>query len=242
MSILGMVALASMHAQIAMPVLWLSPNGNVEVAGKPIKARMTNGAARIRLNNGYAYDFNGTRGAILVPDMAELHLTKSITVSLWINLRSYVNDGPGAQILFRGDDRSGVDPYTLVIHSNGTINFGIQDEDHQGMSVTGEIPLNRWMNVLGSYNGENGELKLWLNNECVAYSRTSKRPFANLDPAWAPGIGIGNVQNDTGPHNQPLNGMVADLRLYDRVYEPEDISSLFQPWDNPPAAKRLTVH
>jgi hypothetical protein len=242
MGILGMIALASMHAQAATPILWLSPNGNIEVAGKAVKARMTVGATRVRLSGGFAYDFNGTRGGILVADLPELRLTKSITVSLWINLRSYVNDGPGAQILFRGDDRCGVDPYTLVIHSDGTIHFGIQDGDDRGMSVGAEIPLNRWMHVLGSFNNETGELQLWVNHDRVAYSRTSRRPFANLDPAWAPGIGIGNVQNDAGPHNQPLNGIVADLRLYDQVYEPDAVDDSRSFWDNPPASKRNTVH
>ncbi len=36
---------------------------------------------------------------------------------------------------------------------------------------------------------------------------TRIRPFARLDDRAAPGVSIGNVQFDKGPHNQPLNGL-----------------------------------
>lgn len=238
MDLLAILALASIHAQSGKPLLWLSPNGQIEVEGKAVHARITTGAARVRLSGGYAYDFNGKHGGVLLDDLPQFHLTGSMTISLWINLRSYVNDGPGAQVLFRGDDRCGVDPYTMSIHSDGTINFAVQDDQDRGYGINGEIPLNRWTHVLASFNSETGEMRLWLNHESVAYARTSRRPFALLDPAFSSGIGIGNVQNDHGPHNQPINGTIADLRLYRGIYAPDEVDRGYSPWDNPPQARR----
>lgn len=153
-----------------------------------------------------------------------------MTISVWVNLRSYVNDGPGAQILFRGDDRNGLDPYTLSIGPTGIISFGIQDDQARGMAVGSEIPLRQWIHVLASFDARTGAEQLWLNRTPVAWAKTTRRPLEILDPGYAPGIGIGNVQNDHGPHNQPLNGMIADLRLYDRAYDVDMVEPMGIPW------------
>ncbi len=234
MGIFAIVAFAGLHAQVVPPLLWLAPSGQIEVAGKPVSARVTPGASRIRLPGGYGFSFDGTHGGVLLPDLPALRLTGSMTMSVWINLRSYVNTGPGAQVLFRGDDRNGLDPYDLVVHSDGTIWFAVQDDQDRGFGVAGEIPLRQWTHVLGSFDATKGELKLWLNHELVATAKTTRRPFETLDNAFAPGIGIGNVQNDHGPHNQPLNGMITDLRLYDRIFEPDAIDEGVPPWTGDP--------
>ncbi len=205
------------------PVLWFDLKGNVLVNGHSANAQFNPGVGKVNTPDGLAYNFAGHKSGILLGDNAALRLTGSITVSAWIYPRSYVNDGPGAQILFRGDDRCGHDPYTLVIQGDGTINFGIQNDDDQGMAVKGELPLNRWTHVLASFNDQTGELALWLNGREEAYAHTVKRPFANLQPAFTPGVGVGNVQNDKGPHNQPFNGMLADLRLYSQVITPNEL-------------------
>lgn len=243
MGLLALFAAAGVHAQVALPVLWLPPSGEILVQGKPAQARITNGAARIRLAAGYAYSFNGVHGGVLLGDYPALRLTGSMTMSLWLNLRSYVDAGPGAQILFRGDDRCGVDPFDLVIHSDGTIWFAVQDDKDRGFGIASEIPLNRWTHVVATFNANSGDMNFWLNDEHVAFAKTSRRPFEILDNNYAPGIGIGNVQNDHGPHNQPLNGMIADLRLYDRVIQPDLIDETPAPWDNPPVSlSRQTVN
>ncbi|HWA82121.1 MAG TPA: LamG domain-containing protein [Fimbriimonadaceae bacterium] len=234
MHFLAFMTAAAVYSQAPLPVLWLAPTGEVLVQGKAVQPRITPGAWRVRLSGGYAYTFNGVHGGVLLQDYPALRLTGSMTMSLWLNLRSYVNDGPGAQILFRGDDRCGVDPFDLVVHHDGTIWFAVQNEQDLGYGISGEIPLNRWTHVVATFNASTGQLKMWLNNELVATGLTSRRPFAALDDKYAPGLGIGNVQNDHGPHNQPLNGMIADLRLYDKVVEPAIMDEAAPLWDDPP--------
>lgn len=215
------VLAASGTLQFADPVLWLNLKGEVLVDGQSVKPRMTPGASRFRGQNGMTYSFTGERGGILFPDLPNFRLTGSISVATWIYAKSYVNDGPGAQILFRGDDRGGLDPYDLVIQGDGTIVFGISDQNYQGMCVKAELPLNEWTHVTASFNARSGELLMYLNGEPVAKAKTSKRPMWDLDTNIAPGLGIGNVQNDQGPHNQPFNGMLADIRLYRDVVTPD---------------------
>ena len=73
-------------------------------------------------------------------------------------------------------------------------------------------------------------MRLWIDRKEVASMLTTRRPFADLDPAFAPGVSVGNVQNDQGPHNQPLDGVVADLRLYATALTPADIDDGMPPW------------
>jgi hypothetical protein len=224
MGIASLVAFSILpKIQAPEPSLWLHPNGKVSIEGRSFNPRFAPGARVYRTQHGATYDFDGKRGGLHFGDLQQLKITESMTVAVWINPRSYVNDGPGAQILFRGDDRNGVDPYTLVVLSNGTINFGVQDEQHRGMSVNAELPLNRWSQVVANWDSQSGFLKIWLNGELVGMAKTSWRPFASLENSAAPGLSVGNVQNDKGPHNQPFNGMLADLRLYRGAWEPEQI-------------------
>lgn len=191
----------------------------------------------VKTSFGATYDFHGPRSGLHFGDLKQLKVTDSMTVSLWINPRSYVNDGPGSQILFRGDDRNGLDPYRLVLHPDGTINFGIQSESNGGMHVTAEIPLHRWSQVVANWDAETGFLKIWMNGELVGMAKTSLRPLMELDRNYVPGVAVGNVQNDQGPHNQPFNGMLADLRLYRGAWTPEEIGVGGQYHD--PAARKL---
>jgi hypothetical protein len=225
MSVIAALAIA-VQVQAPEPVLWVQPNGQITINGKPAPHTLSPGTRAVKTSLGVAYDFDGRRSGILIPDVRPLAVTDSFTVSTWVNLRSYVNEGPGAQILFRGDDRNGHDPYTLVIHSDGTVNFSVQNAEDQGFHVTAEIPLRQWTHVLGSWDMTTGKLLMWIDGKNVAFATTKVHPFANLDPATAPGIGIGNVQNEKGPHNQPINGQLSDLRLLRGVWTPEDLGIL----------------
>lgn len=223
MSIWALTAAMMANAQAIQPVLWMNLRGDILVSGQPTTPRFTPGASRTRTVDGVAYNFTGVHGGVLFGDLPALKLSDSITVSAWLNPRSYVNDGPGAEILFRGDDRSGYDPYWFVIQGDGTINFCVGDDHDRAMNVKGELPLNRWTHVTANFNATTGELKMWLNGELVGYSRTSLREFVELDKGWTPGVGVGNVQNDQGPHNQPYNGLLADLRLYSQALTPDQV-------------------
>lgn len=222
MSILAAFMLAA-QAQSPEPVLWLTPHGRITVMGKEIEPTFSPGTRTIKTPQGVVFDFDGRRSGINLPDERAFAITDSFTVSTWIYLRTYHNDGPGAQILFRGDDRSGLDPYSLVVHPNGTIHFSVQDAQDRGFHVSAEIPLAKWTHVLGSWDMETGKLRLWLNGENVAFATTTVHPFATLDKGWTPGLGIGNVQNEKGIHNQPMNGQLMDLRLMRGVWTPEDL-------------------
>lgn len=233
MTILAVAALLVGSQTQPEPLLWMRPTGEITIAGAPAQYETSPGTTKVRAPGGIAFDFDGRRSGLLLGDPPQLKLTGSMTVSAWLYLRSYINDGPGAQVLFRGDDRNGLDPYSLAIIGGEAIQFGVCNDRGLGMAVASEAPLFKWFQVVGTFDDTSGQLALYLDGRLMATALTTRRPFAELDPAWAPGMGIGNVQNSRGPHNQPLNGMIMDLRVYDQVVDPAGLTAGRPFYDRP---------
>jgi len=200
------------------PVLWINPTG--EVPG----GRFGAGTYLTDTPYGIGMDFTGVHSGLFLPDAPQFHLTKSISISSWLYLTAYTNQNnfaPGAQVLFRGDDRSGNDPYHLTVLSDGTICFSIEDRASRGAFVNAPIDLHRWTHVLGTFDESTGRISLYIDGGLVRRITTDLKPAPDLDAGRNPGIGIGNVQAPfAGAHNQPLHGQIADLRLYDWVPTP----------------------
>jgi hypothetical protein len=72
-------------------------------------------------------------------------------------------------------------------------------------------------------------MSLYLDGIKMTTIATKKHAFSELEQQYIPGVGIGNVQNDHGPHNQPLNGILADVRLYTRVTTPAETGFRYVP-------------
>jgi len=219
----AMILTTNLVHQDLNPVFWLDLQGNILVDGKQITPQVNPGVSRIKTPDGIAYNFAGAKSGMLLGDNPAFKLNGDMTVSTWLYPRSYAPNGAQSEILFRGDDRNGYDPYCLVITADGTIRFVVENDRSEGMGVVAELPLERWTHVTASINSQTGEMEMWLNGVEVAYAHTTKRPFIDLIPAFTPGVGVGNVQNDKGPHNQPFNGLIADLRLYSKVLPPSEV-------------------
>lgn len=224
-----LIAGCCMGAPQVKPVLAFQLDGTV-VSPTPVRWRP--GTQVMRTPGGSGLHFDGILSGWSVPDSPELALCKSITVSAWLNPEAYVDRGPGAQILFRGDDRSGLDPYSFVIHPDGRIYFSVQNEKDVGEWVAHAIPLNSWTHVVASFDAEIGLLRMYVNGQILETKWTKVRPFAKLSTDGA-GVGVGNIQWDRGPHNQPFHGTVADLRLYAAVITPKDVGYSPSGWNQP---------
>jgi hypothetical protein len=189
------------------------------------------GTTTMDTQTGRVFVMSSGRSGIMVADTPSLEITKSIGISCWVKLDSYPSFA--SQLVFRGDDRTGLDPYTLVVH-DGRVFFGVQNEKDEGANVSAPIGLGVWTHVVGSLDDSRyGAMRLWVDGELKDATRTTIRPFAKLDPNAAPGLGIGNVQNDRGPHNQPLQGSLADVRIYDCPITPKMVDYNPEGWKYP---------
>jgi len=161
-------------------------------------------------------DFNGTSSRIFVPDYALLQLTHSLTLDAYIRIDGPVGGCCGlGQIVFRGDDRGGLDPYYLAVNASGQLQFGIYNASNQQAVLVSPSPLSTgvFIRVTGSLDDATGMQRLFVNGTMVAAQFTTIRPFAQLDASENPGLGIGNTQGTA--YAEYFNGVIDEVNIRD---------------------------
>ncbi|MGA2240571.1 MAG: DUF4019 domain-containing protein [Verrucomicrobiota bacterium] len=167
---------------------------------------------------GQAFDFRGKAQKVIIPDNESLKLTNSLTIEGWIYVR-----GPGF-ILFRGDNRPGLDPYALQVNPGGSLAFAIYSEANEAATVYGRIPLKQWIHAAATLNGSSGNMRLYVNGILVAEKSTIIRPLRDLDPQAGPGLAIGGHAGSDD--YSPFDGMVDELSLYSRALGEDEIRTI----------------
>jgi hypothetical protein len=174
---------------------------------------------------GKGFCFNGIDGRINFPDVDYLKLTGSLTIEGWINISSYPVAHEG-HILFRGDDRIGLDPYDLRIIPGGKIEMLIASQSEY-IKLNAPIPSRQFVHVAATLDSLTGSLRLYLNGTIAAETTTTIRPFRDLSQSYAPGIGIGNTQGSGSEHNSPFHGTIDELSVYKRSLTINEIRSIY---------------
>ena len=169
------------------------------------------------LPDNYGY---GVYTGVRIADQPYYALTNSLSIEGWIRQR-----GNGV-VFYRGDNRSGYDPYSIAMGNNNAIGFGITDANNNSASVTTVLPYNVWTHIAGTLDGASGQLSLYTNGSLAAQITTSIRPIGSLIPQDSPGIGIGNV-ND-GSNNFPFHGEIDEISLYNRALSATEIQAIYQ--------------
>ena len=175
-------------------------------------------------SNTLSMDFNGTNQRVFIPDNPLFQLTHSLTIEAYIYVRSTpAPSAPPAQILFRGDDRVGLDPYFLALTGNN-VAFSVQNASNQSAAAIAPLPgLNEWIAVAGTLDDATGNMRLYINGSLAKSLVTSIRPFASLDATANPGLGIGNLQSAT--YSEYFNGLIDEVRLSDQALSPSQLLS-----------------
>jgi hypothetical protein len=156
---------------------------------------------------------------VFIPDSTRLYLTHSLTLEAFIRYDGIPTpDTLASQIVFRGDSRDALDPYTLAIRKNGRLFLDISSLTERVQLESPEsLPLGQYIHVAGTLNDATGEMKLFVNGVEVASKLTAARPFGALTGP-DPGIGIGNVQSNSS--KQGFGGMIDEVRISDVALEP----------------------
>lgn len=213
------------HAVVAASgegtVLDSSGNGH---NGTPINGpvyRSSVGASVIPLTgavNQRSMSFNGVDQRVFIPDSPDFQLTQSLTLEAYVNIAQPANNLFGErQIVFRGDDQIGLDPYQLRVLSS-TICFDITGADGNRIEVSAPLPpLNTWVHVAGVLDGASGKMTLYLNGQAKASITTKSRPLGPLTGA-NPGIGIGDVES--GTFDEHYQGLIDEVRISSAALQP----------------------
>ena len=191
-----------------------TPVGNIvyrtDVPVNPVPAT---GAANTR-----SLDIAGTSSCVEVADDQLFALTKSLSLEAFIRPRAGGSGDYGwRMILFRGDDRSGLDPYYLGLNGNG-LYFHIENSSGGYVQLSYQIQtFDTWMHVAATLEDATGEVDLYINGISVDSKISSVRPFGTLTGP-NPGIGIGGSQG--GSFNFGFNGLIDEVRISDVALQP----------------------
>jgi hypothetical protein len=167
--------------------------------------------------------FNGTNQRIFIPDSSSLAITQSLTLEAYIKPLSATSGGPyeQEQIVFRGDDRGGYDPYQLF-KQNGNLVFEVTDASNDSAEVTAPLPaIGQWMYVGGTLDDSTGNMDLYINDNLVASTTTSIRPYGTLESNENPGLGIGNVESST--YSEYFDGLIDEVRISNAALAPSQL-------------------
>jgi subtilisin-like proprotein convertase family protein len=179
-----------------------------------------------------AFLFSGTgspyTSRINVPDSPSYILTNGLTIEGWVWASNYVASGQGGIILFRGDDRLGLDPYWMEIdHGTQNLSFSILQFNGTGLTTLNYnfAPwLQQWVHLAGTWDGHSGLMNLYVNGTIVAQAVSPYVPIGALTGP-NPGIGIGNNQS-TG-YNTPWVGSLDEVSLYGRALSASEIKAIY---------------
>jgi hypothetical protein len=167
---------------------------------------------------GGAFDFRTPGARVRNTDREKFALTNSLTMEAWVLTRS------GSGIVFqRGDSRAGPKPYTLRAEV-GQIVFEIGSLTN-ATAIAAPITSNQWVHIAATLDGATGDLILYTNGTAAVRTRTSVRPFGQLDPALDPFISIGNGCDLQQDHF--FDGAVDELTLYNRALAPDEIAAIY---------------
>ena len=104
---------------------WTADNTAADLRGLN-NATLVNGTTYATGKVGYAFALDGVNDRVQMADSESLALTNSLTIEGWVKADSI--PAQQGEILFRGDDRGGLDPYSLSLQSNGSLRFEIVSE------------------------------------------------------------------------------------------------------------------
>jgi hypothetical protein len=161
----------------------------------------------------------------------------SLSIQGWIYPR-----GQGGIFFLRGDDRAGLDPYQFELNDAshpGTVGFDLENSANQVVTLRAPVQLNQWQHVAGTFDGTTGDMRLYINGSLASQTTTTLTPLTTLDPAYNPGIGIGNVEGTFNDFN--FNGYVDEISLYSRPLSQSEIQLIVNQVPEPGSAALVSL-
>ena len=166
-----------------------------------------------------ALRFDGGDDRVFIPDDDLFHLTESFTIEAYIQIDRYARETVGmSHIVFRGDNRLGLDPWYLAITASGQLKFLVADAQNRASVILSPkpLPLGQLLHVAATLDHRTGCQALFVNGERVATIESKICVFGPLGGRW-PGVGIGNRQTHS---RQAFRGLIDEVRITAEALNP----------------------
>jgi hypothetical protein len=190
-----------------------------------------NGPEHDGLNSGTAWlatsgthsgvaSFNGTnQNEIVVPGQISFDVGAG-TISFWMRSSGLINPtGHPAALL---DRRGGSGGLVIAQTSSGSVEVKVTTAINDFTSTSTVLSDDNWHHVSVVFNITNGEaIQLYIDGATDASSGNA------ADWSWAPGQELEFGLSHDASSWQPYNGLLDDVRFYNRALAASDIASIF---------------
>jgi hypothetical protein len=168
---------------------------------------------------GRAFSFSGNPNRVYIPDGPGLQVTNSFSIAAWAYPKA-----ASWHIVERTCITCKHSAFCLGLDNGSNVVFEVSDYSAEGTEkLSAPITFGQWKQVTATFDGERGEMKLYIGGALVAEKKTSITPAGAYDARTQPGIGIGNNPNTGG---FPFIGLVDEVLLYSRALSAEEVKRL----------------
>ncbi len=214
MSLLRRRALLGLETPLGLEGEWLFSGNTDDTSGKGnnginFGASLTNNRHAVA-NSAYHFD-NAQNDYISVDGVAQ---TPIITIAVWVKWTAANNVGIMSRASWVGGTQG---DYNLALFNN-EVYFRINNLAFTLVSTTGNMQNNTWRFVVASFDG--AQMKLTIDDSNI---NTLSAPVS-LDSFWTE-IHFGQYFHEAS--NFSLTGDLDDIRIYNRLLTPAEITALF---------------
>ncbi|EDN69644.1 LamG-like jellyroll fold [Beggiatoa sp. PS] len=197
-----------------------SGNGNTGTVHQPTLTEDRFG------NPNSAYEFDGD-DRITVLSSKSLHPVKEVSIAFWVKVYEFENEW--TPLIFKGrkqKDSRRYREYIVFLNKSGIFYIGSLEDccsgfEH-GLSTNPVNAPKEWIFYTAVIDRENHFMKVYINGKLNAQTSDPNSSFQSNDFDLEFG---GNAEgHDT---YSPLNGVLDDIRLYNRVLSDEEIQELY---------------
>ncbi|MHC4675343.1 MAG: SUMF1/EgtB/PvdO family nonheme iron enzyme, partial [Planctomycetota bacterium] len=165
-------------------------------------------------HKGYALQFDGKNDYIYIKNSKSLDIRGSVTLSAWVK-NNGDNDG---QIIWRGDELPGHDPYQLhLTHGKMECRINVGDGKMGYIIQSKQAVDNNWHFWTGVYDKEAGKLYLYKDGNLDNSTDTHLEINYDTSSMWNT---IGAVDHGNWQH---FNGVIDEARIWNMARTPQQI-------------------
>ncbi|MCF7764991.1 MAG: immunoglobulin domain-containing protein [Verrucomicrobia bacterium] len=178
-----------------------------------------------------AYDFNGTSADIVIPDSPSLDIESALTVSAWIKARTFDDPLPGSQkvVILSKRQNDGWGPgyeSSFVFTGQAEVNWDFHPNGVNGALYAPPIVINRWYHYTFTFSGTN--LSIYMDGKLAGTTNITGNLGVNDIP-----VVIGRRAGE-GFYKSYFDGLIDDVRIYNRALSQREVSALYQFESQPP--------
>ncbi|HUU20383.1 MAG TPA: LamG-like jellyroll fold domain-containing protein [Sedimentisphaerales bacterium] len=179
---------------------------------------------------GGALKFTGPYNYVLVQDSPSLDMTNAITIAAWIN-----PSWTGNNRIMQKSSGGGDNQYRLLKEWGDNLVFHLPGLSPDRLEFPGLPPIGKWTHLAATYDGSS--MKVYYDGVVVG-EQDSSGQLGTSDGTLCIG-----TKHETAPGGDEYNGMLDDIRIYNRALTQSEIKRLGgNPKASGPAPEDRAIH